>query len=337
MKDPSEDPLHDDEELRQVLGALYPDEPAAPPAALWRKLEPDVRALAGRRRLRAAFSEIFSRWQVRLTVAALFVCLAAAALLAGRRPPVNQEVVALEASAGESRAVLTSGASLVLVSGSAELQQTDPAHDRVILLSGELNAQVPILGRSRSLTVRTAEADVIVHGTRFTVKRGSEETVVQVLEGLVEVRPRGGDRQPVWLHPGEELSVLEVSKWVGLQWTQLQPRLDRMECGKVEADYARLLTLPGRGQDVGLAEYVLAYCAAERGDATRAVGLFERAAQHATDPIRADNALARAAQLSRGLGAPAHAEAWRRYLVRFPDGTHRALAEDELRTLGADR
>ena len=94
---------------------------------------------------------------------------------------------------GSARAQLPSGAE-VEVESSAQLRFAqaagdEPRGDRIELAAGEIQVRVPKLARGTDLRVRTANATVIVHGTRFSVQRtaASGETRVAVTEGLVEV------------------------------------------------------------------------------------------------------------------------------------------------------
>jgi hypothetical protein len=63
--------------------------------------------------------------------------------------------------------------------------------DRIALLTGRLDVSVPKLGARRDLQVQTAEATVVVHGTRFVVEATPGATRVTVIEGVVEVDSPG--------------------------------------------------------------------------------------------------------------------------------------------------
>jgi hypothetical protein len=102
-----------------------------------------------------------------------------------------------------SRASLPSGAR-VDVGPSARVRFDHVADqpvtgDRIDLAAGAIEVQVPKLAPGTDLRVRTADAVVVVHGTRFTVERvappgGRVETRVSVTEGLVEVDGVEGPR-----------------------------------------------------------------------------------------------------------------------------------------------
>ncbi len=110
---------------------------------------------------------------------------------------------------GRGSIVLTGGARVDLSEHSRlRLQDTssaaDPLGERLALLEGKVNVHVPHLDRGRSFTVVTPHAEVVVHGTVFTVEvlkpdREPGETCVATSEGLVGVRSVGSE---VLLAPG---------------------------------------------------------------------------------------------------------------------------------------
>jgi hypothetical protein len=75
--------------------------------------------------------------------------------------------------------------------------------DRLELVAGRVQLQVPKLAAGDDLRVRTAGAVVIVHGTRFSVEHlvaagaSPGETRVSVTEGVVAVESSGGERRLV--------------------------------------------------------------------------------------------------------------------------------------------
>jgi hypothetical protein len=63
------------------------------------------------------------------------------------------------------------------------------------LLQGEVHCRVPKLGKQKQFSIATPDAQVIVHGTTFSVAVSEAEhptTCVRVAEGLVEVRSAKG-------------------------------------------------------------------------------------------------------------------------------------------------
>jgi hypothetical protein len=103
---------------------------------------------------------------------------------------------------GEARVTLSSGA-IVLVGHATELRLVPTAGDpgggeeRLELRVGRIELDVPKLGRTRALSVQTAQAAVTVHGTRFSMEvrqpgpGESMATFVDVTEGRVGVVAEG--------------------------------------------------------------------------------------------------------------------------------------------------
>jgi hypothetical protein len=89
-----------------------------------------------------------------------------------------------------------------------------PRRSGLRLEQGEVHCRVPHLGPSEQFSIATPEADVIVHGTVFTVRvgapdaHGARATCVRVDEGLVEVKHRGGS---VRLGPGAQWGCAAVT------------------------------------------------------------------------------------------------------------------------------
>jgi ferric-dicitrate binding protein FerR (iron transport regulator) len=102
-----------------------------------------------------------------------------------------------------SRASLPSGA-LVEVGASSDVRfgravGEPTVGERIDLATGSIQVRVPKLAAGTDLRVRTRDATVVVHGTKFTVERlpGSDgtnkaHTRVSVTEGLVEVDSASG-------------------------------------------------------------------------------------------------------------------------------------------------
>lgn len=329
--------------LAGALGRLYPDLPP-PPAdpKLWLSIEAEAETLARkRRRAHALREQLLGIGRGRLLA---YAALAAALLLVPwllprapelvREAPAPAPISAARAelssgpAGGEGSARLFSGARLHISRGSAEIDQAEPARARIALRSGLLGVAVPKLAPGGSLRVVTADAEVIVHGTRFAVsKLQANATEVRVHEGLVEVQPIGGGRQPVFLRGGEKLTVPSAGRYLAQLAGQLNELLSRGACAERDLqDVDAFLDGAAAGTDVSAALYLKGYCAVQRGRTAEAIASFERAGASAADPVRADNALARAAQLLAQQGRAQGTLGWRRYLERFPDGLHRESA-----------
>lgn len=116
--------------------------------------------------------------------------------------------------AGQAAAELESGAFVVLAEeGTLELAP-DPHGELLVLTRGRVSLEVPPLPVGRSLKVRTSQALITVHGTRFSVAVETDErgvalsTEVTVDEGRVSVDSEG---QTVFLTAGSSWSSVAPS------------------------------------------------------------------------------------------------------------------------------
>lgn len=345
--------------LRQLHGA--PDDaPGAVPS--WAGLEDQALRIARRRQLRYHLREL---WQ---GSAALRYSLAAAATLAvvlgsawllrratseigatlatsqspGRpknEPGVGAKAtdlrpqVALHTDGAAQSVRLRSGALVELFFGTAEIDQAQDNATAIRLPTGRVAVQVPPLRPGSRLQVRTGDAEVTVHGTHFFVERQDEKdaTLVSVKEGLVEVRPLGGNRKAVFLRPGEQVVVPSSTAYLRTLSSQVQ---GLVEAGRCDDEASQVLgtylhAMPA-GSDVSAGQYLHASCAAAKGEVAAALSGFEQVVAGAHSQLRADNALARIAQLRAAISRSEGTAAWRRYLQRFPQGQHRESAQHYL-------
>ncbi len=323
----SQDP--GDKLMAAAFDELYTDSPHSPASpADWAKLEPMVARVSGRRRRRHLLRELAAtvrpRWLA--TVATAAACLIAGAWL-GLRATAVPPRLALEAKDGSSRAIALSNGASVELTGEAEVDQVEPSRTRIALRTGLVRVAVPHLPVGNTLMVLTEGAEVVVHGTRFTVEaEKSASTRVSVAEGLVEVRPLGGARPVVFLRPGESVTIPSFAAYFAELSTRASEVVAATRCDDESTLRAYVVSAPV-GVDVSAALYLEGFCAVQRGDSATAVARFETVVRTTTELTRADNALARLAQLAEGSGADSAAKAWRRYLDRFPQGLHRSMAQ----------
>lgn len=333
----------EDRYLAAGLSALYRQDAATvgDPAALaagWERLQEHAQQLARQRRRSYLLRELLGALGPR-PMQLMAACLLLLLLLApaDRPAPVQPHasttptllVEAPHASlTGESKAIrLRVGAEMQLDHGTVRIEQEDRGQTRIALTQGAVRLAVPPLpGRGR-LVVETSDAEVIVHGTRFTVRKvDAFSTAVAVDEGLVEVRPQGGGRGALFLRPGESVTVPGLARYKEEVQSQAAKLIEAGRCEDPERSVLRYLDLSPSGTDVSAAQYLQGFCAAQRKDAEDAIRWFERAAGLSQDPVRADNALARAAKLRADRSETDGELAWRRYLARFPQGLHRESA-----------
>ena len=332
------DPL--DQHLARALDELYPLAPAPPLSEdRWDAMLPRALAISRKRRFVHYLKDwlVNLQWRRGLAIGGL-ACAVVAGLVAWSLLGAHVErAPRFEAQADDARPgewTLTSGAALKLRDGAAAVDQTSPEATRIALREGRLTSRVPHLTGGGSYVVSTDDCDVIVHGTRFDVEKRATDTLVEVEQGLVEVRARYGRAAPVFLGVGESLVVSGRDKRLGLLRELVVTAVAKGDCGEPESGLEEYLSLADSGApEVSGAEYVLALCAAQREERARAIELFESAAMHAGESVRADNALARAAQQWTQVSREEGIQAWRRYLARFPLGLHRPLANEELRRL----
>ncbi len=325
--------------LADAFKQLYPDE-ALPPGdeAGWARLENPVLAISRRRRaidgLRVWFKSLGWGWRLLATtgVAALLsLPLVLSKFLPRTERLPRFEVVAAQRTSTELS--LISGVRLELQGGRAEVDQAELERPHVLLLEGQMVSQVPRLPKGSTFVVGTEDCDVTVHGTRFLVVKLEGRTRVRVEEGVVEVAPRFGEPQAHVLHAGDELVVPGRAMVIAELSEQVKRDVAEVRCEGTGPELTRYLSLHEPDADLSGAQYLLGLCAASRADLPSAVPMFQLAAESTTDLLRADNALARAAQLSTSMGSGLGLQAWRRYVERFPAGLHHELAERELRRL----
>lgn len=349
-------PDPDEATLARALRTLA-DEPLAEPSdAAWAEIARATARQATQRRWRYHFMEWWRSFQpAGLRVAMGAAALACLALVLGASLPTRVETpqplaqrgllfslrhlgnagrwkdqLALDAGAHSQHLVLRAGAQLVLSTGQLQVEQADRNRPALHLAVGRVALAVPPIVVGGQLVVHTADAQVIVHGTRFSVERpsGHQHTLVAVEEGLVEVRPEGGHRPAVFLRAGESLLVESLPAYRESLRTQVSALIEHERCdAPSDQILTRYFDAVAPSEDISAARYLRGTCAAARGDTALAVSLLEQVAQSAGSALRKDNALARSAQLRAERSPAEGVGAWQQYLDRFPNGQHRATAQ----------
>ncbi|WP_437308112.1 FecR domain-containing protein [Sorangium sp. So ce388] len=191
----------------------------------------------------------------------------------------------------------------------------DHVEDVVALDRGRVSVDVPPLPAGASLSVRTADAVVTVHGTRFSVERRPgaagepAETRVSVAEGRVSVRRGEAER---FLGPGETWSSRDEER-----------RVDRP--AEAQAGGA-LAPSPEAGQESSAREGGGGDGAASEPRAPREA----RGAPAARASLAAENELLQGAMEARRRGQPGRAiERIDRLLGRYPDSPLAEIARVE--------
>ena len=269
--------------------------------------------------------------------AAAAAALLIVGLLAARayvnRPPVLARGMILETKDAEKKAVSAMGVDIVLATGSLEVLPGVENEERVFMPKGQASFSVPKLGRGRSLSVRTPDAEVIVHGTRFQVSRAKNDTVIQVSEGLVEVRPEGVGRAPLFLGAGQSATIASVESYRESVRQQVLRSLDQSDFSTAEHSLDQLLGVGSTDIQKAEAKALFAWSLAARGKRSQAIAHYRQAMDLLPEGARflwADNACAELALLVSEVEPGEASSAWRAYLRRFPSGVHAALARTKL-------
>jgi len=276
-----------------------------------RRVLPLTLAVAGAVAVTVGASQFFHRAEVRVAVAG----------------------DVLDASRGVSEAALAGGARVMVAAGRAVVEASDPARAVVRLKTGTAFVNVPRLEAGRSFVVVTDELEARVHGTRFEVARGGQGTMVTVVEGTVEVRPRDQPAAAFMLGKGESRLVEGLAQRRSQARAAARASLDGRDDSAAEGQIRAWLATDPPAEEAAEAYALLAWKMSRDGDRAGAAKSYRRAlAMLPADrtPLWADNACARLALLEGGDGPATGLAAWRRYLDRFPAGVHAATARSRI-------
>jgi hypothetical protein len=208
--------------------------------------------------------------------------------------------------------------------------------DELFLERGSISLEVPPLPPGSSVCVKTADADVVVHGTRFRVERSQEGTRVAVAAGSVEVKPDGPGRPPFVLAAGASAQVEPLDSYRTRLREEARDALARGDRQKARAALVSLSATEPGGLLEGEALSLSGLIKHADGDQDGAAADYRRALALAPREERlpwAESAAAELAILEESRGTAAGASAWRDYLSRFPSGRHADLAAARLRRL----
>jgi len=260
-----------------------------------------------------------------------------AAVLVGRAHRLAPTLLAqgseIQASSEPKAAVLDTGVRIRLEAGSIKLASASKENQTLLLPTGRVFVDVPKLPTGSSLSVRTPDAEVRVHGTRFQVIRTSKDTQVHVAEGVVEVRPEGVGRPAQILRAGESTTVASAETYrEGLRQSTLAA-LDHGELGSAERQIGQLLGASPDTLQQAEAQALLAWSLSARGKRGEAMVRYRQALallpQHQR-PLWAENACAELAILVQQESTKDSASVWAECLRRFPEGVHAALARSRI-------
>lgn len=145
-----------------------------------------------------------------LKTLALLIAAAPLGLAAHRSLPWREWQADERTATGEQRTLhLPDGGQLRLNTGSAVDIAYDDSVRRVRLIAGELLIEVPGEQARRPFIVDTADAQIVLLGSRALVRQYPQSTYLAALEGAVEVRPRlsRGDDGLLRLATGQQTYV----------------------------------------------------------------------------------------------------------------------------------
>jgi ferric-dicitrate binding protein FerR (iron transport regulator) len=261
-------------------------------------------------------------------------------LLVGRAHRLAPALLAqggeIQAASEPKAAVLDTGVRIRLEAGSIKLASASKENQTLVLPTGRVFVDVPKLPAGSSLSVRTPDAEVRVHGTRFQVIRTSKDTQVHVAEGVVEVRPEGVGRPAQILRAGDSTTVASVETYrEGLRQSTLSA-LDHGELGAAEKQIGQLLAASQENAQQAEAQALLAWSLSARGKRDEAIVRYRRALALLPDrqrPLWAENACAELAILVQQGSPKDSAGVWAECLRRFPDGVHAALARSRIHSV----
>lgn len=262
------------------------------------------------------------------------------AVLVGRAHRLAPKLLAtgaeLQATGETKSAVLDTGVRIRLEAGSIKLASASKQSQTLLLPTGRVFVEVPKLPAGNTLSVRTPDAEVRVHGTRFQVIRTSKDTQVHVAEGVVEVRPEGLGRPAQFLRAGESATVASAEVYrEGLRSSTLAA-LDHGEFGAAERQIGQLLGSSPNAAQQAEAEALLAWSLSARGKRGEAIVRYRKALAllpEGQQPLWAENACAELAILVQQESPKESAGVWAECLRRFPDGVHAALARSRVHSL----
>ncbi len=224
---------------------------------------------------------------------------------------------------GGSYLVLEERAEVLLVAGAPAMTFE--------LVSGSLRADVAKLGPSQRFVVRTADAEVEVHGTSFDVLRvpadpacgDGNTTRVKVHEGVVAVRARGAETF-VRANDSWPAACSPVAPEATQATTARKPSAAVTPSG-------RSLTAPNDGPASDLAtqndSFESAVARKRQGDVPGAIAGFEEFLARYPGSHLAQSARAERMKLLRGVNHDRARLAARDYLDRYPSGFAHTDAE----------
>ena len=241
----------------------------------------------------------------------------------------------IQATIETKTAMLDNGVRIRLDAGSLKLASASRGSYALVLTQGRVFVEVPKLPTGSTVSLRTPDAVVIVRGTRFQVTRTKKDTQVNVLEGVVEVRPDGIGRPVQTIHAGESTTIGSAEAYrEGLSRSTLDA-IDHGNFATAEKQIGQLLGSSADATQRAEAEALLAWVLSAHGKRSEAIARYRRAIGLLPDgqqPLWGQNACAELAILVEQESPKQSGQVWAECLRRFPDGVHTALARSRARS-----
>jgi ferric-dicitrate binding protein FerR (iron transport regulator) len=272
-----------------------------------------------------------------LGAAALAAGLVAAVLVNRSRQPALELLVSgteIQATSEAKAARLDNGVRIRLDSGTLRLAASSRAGHALVLPLGRVSLEVPKLPPGSTLSVRTPDAEVRVHGTRFQVVRTDKDTQVNVVEGIVEVRPEGIGRPVELLYAGDSTTVGSAEVYRDNLRRSTLAALDRGEFAAAESQIGQLLGSSAEAAQQAEAKALLAWSLSARGKRALAITHYRQALEmlpQGLQPLWADNACAELAILVEQERPQDATATWAECARRFPSGVHARAAKARAR------
>jgi ferric-dicitrate binding protein FerR (iron transport regulator) len=230
-------------------------------------------------------------------------------------------------------AILDNGVRIRLESGTLKLAVASKQSHALVLPVGRVFVEVPKLSGGETVSVRTPDAEVRVHGTRFQVIRTDKDTQVSVVEGVVEVRPEGIGRPVQTVRAGESVTVGSAEAYRERLRHSTLDALDHGELDAAEKQIGQLLGTSAEAIQRAEAQALLAWSLSARGKRGDAIQRYRQALTllpEGQQSLWAENACAELAILVEQESPRDSRPIWAECLRRFPDGVHAALARSRV-------
>jgi transmembrane sensor len=189
----------------EVLNAFKKDikDQPVPSRSMWRAIKKEIGVSSSQEETSATVVRLYVR---RGLLAAAVVLIALVGYMNVKNPSIPKSSVIASTKQAYEAVEIENQASVFMRNNSRLnlVKETDKLYR--VYLEGEM--QTSVEKRSEQVfEVETGTALIRVLGTQFTLKASKNETVVYLKEGRIELRKKTGNVTPVFVKPGEIVSV----------------------------------------------------------------------------------------------------------------------------------